>query len=117
MRWEASFYEQGSNKFIPENYDLKNLNFPPKIKDMNNFEDDLTKLLKTIKYRVTKSSFQQESTEDIRIIKNIKATLPFADKTSNLYKVPKEQYENLENNAITTSYKKINKKAQNQINR
>ena len=116
MRWEASFYEQGSNKFIPENYDLKNLNFPPKIKDMNNFENDLTNLLKTIKYRVTKSSFQQQSTEDIRIIKNIKETLPFADETSNLYKVPKDQYENLVNNAITTSYKKINKKAQTQIN-
>ena len=116
MRWEASFYEQGSNKFIPENYDFKILNFPPKIKDMNNFENDLTNLLKTIKFRVTKSSSQQQSMEDIRIIKNTKTALTFADKTSNFYKVPKEQYEKLVNNAITTSYKKINKKAQSQIN-
>ena len=116
MRWEASFYEQGSNKFIPENYDFKILNFPPKTKDMNNFENDLTNLLKTIKFRVTKSSSQQQSMEDIRIIKNTKTALTFADKTSNFYKVPKEQYEKLVNNAITTSYKKINKKAQSQIN-
>ena len=54
--------------------------------------------------------------EDIRIIKNTKTTLRFADKTSNLYKVPKEQYEKLVNNAITKSYKKISKKAQDQIN-
>ena len=83
---------------------------------MTNFENDLTNLLKTIKFRVTESSFQQQLTEDIRIIKNTKTTLTFADKTSNLYKVPKEQYEKLVNNAITTSYKKINKKAQDQIN-
>ena len=43
-------------------------------------------------------------------------TLTFAAKTSNLYKVPKEQYEKLVNNAITTSYKKISKTAQGQIN-
>ena len=116
MRWKAFFYEQGSNKFIPENYGLKSLNCPPKIKNMTNFENDLTNLLKTIKFRVTESSFQQQLTEDIRIIKNTKTTLTFADKTSNLYKVPKEQYEKLVNNAITTSYKKINKKAQDQIN-
>ena len=116
MRWKAFFYEQGSNKFIPENYGLKSLNCPPKIKGMTNFENDLTNLLKTIKFHVTKSSFQQQLAEDIIIIKNTKTTLTFADKTSNLYKVPKEQYEKLVNNAITTSYKKINKKAQDQIN-
>ena len=49
-------------------------------------------------------------------MKNTKTTLTFADNTSNLYTVPKEQYEKLVNNAITTSYKKINKKAQGQIN-
>ena len=26
IRWKAFFYEQGSNKFIPENYGLKILN-------------------------------------------------------------------------------------------
>ena len=116
IRWKAFFYKQGSNKFIPQNYGLKTFNCPPKIKDITNFENDLTNLLKTIKFRVTKSSFQQQLTEDIRIIKNTKTTLTFADKTSNLYKVPKEQYEKLVNNAIMTSYKKINKKAQDQIN-
>ena len=117
MRWKAFFYEQGSNKFIPENYGWKSLNCPPKMKDITNFENDLTNLLKTIKFRITKSSFQQQLTDDIRIIKNTKKTLTFADKTSNLYKVvPKEQYEKLVNNTIMTSYKKLSKKAQDQIN-
>ena len=65
-------------------------------------------LQKSIKCCATKSSFQQQLTEDIRTIKNTKTTLTFSDKTSNVYKVPKEQYEKLPNNFITTSYKKVN---------
>ena len=109
------FYDQGNNKYTPENYGLKSLNCPPKIKEMTNFENDLTNLLKSIKFRATKSSFQRQLTEDIRTIKNTKTTLTFADKTSNVYKVTKEQYEKLLNNAITTSYKKVSKKTQDQI--
>ena len=95
---------------------MKNLKCPPKMKEMTDFENDLTILLKSIKFRVTKSSFQQQLTKDIKTIKNTKTTLTFADKTSNVYKVPKEQYKKLVNNAITTSYKKISKKTQDQIN-
>ena len=84
---------------------------------MTNFENDLTNLLKSIKFRATKSSFQRQLTEDIRTIKNTKATLTFADKTSNVYNVTKEQYEKLLNNAITTSYEKVSKKTQDQINK
>ena len=116
MRWKAFFYDQGNNKYTPENYGLKSLNCPPKIKEMTNFENDLINLLKSIKFRATKSSFQRQLTEDIRTIKNTKTTLTFADKTSNVYKVTKEQYEKLLNNAITTSYKKVSKKTQDQIN-
>ena len=76
----------------------------------------ITNLLKSIKFRATKSSFQRQLTEDIRTIKNTKTTLTFADKTSNVYKVTKEQYEKLLNNAIMTSYKKVSKKTQDQIN-
>ena len=78
---------------------------------MTNFENDLINLPKTIKFHVTNSSFQQQLTEDIKIIKNTKTTWTFADKTSNVYKVLKEQYEKLVNNAIMTSYKKISNKA------
>ena len=105
MRWQAFFYEQGNSKYIPENYGLKSLNYPPKIKKMTNFENDLINLLKSIKFRETESSFQRQLTEDIRTIKSTKTTLTFADNTSNVYKVTKEQYEKLLNNAIKTSYK------------
>ena len=107
-----TFYEQGSNKYIPKNYSLKSLNCAPKIKEMTNL-NDLTNLLKNLKFHATKSSFEQQLTEDIRTIKNTRTTLTFEEKTSN---VLKGQYEKLVNNAITTSYKKVSKKAQDQIN-
>ena len=75
--------------------------------------NDLTNLLKNLKFRATKSSFEQQLTKDIRTIKNTRTTLTFEEKTSN---VLKGQYEKLVNNAITTSYKKFSKKAQDQIN-
>ena len=31
MRSKNFFYKQGSNKYIPENFDLKSLNCPPEI--------------------------------------------------------------------------------------
>ena len=71
-----------------------------RIKEMTNFEDDLANLLKNIKFRVIKRSFRQQLTKDIRTIKNTKTI--FADKASNVYNVPKKQYEKLVNNAMMT---------------
>ena len=45
MRWKAFFYEQGNNKYIPQNFCLKSLNCPPKIKEMINFDNDFKKRL------------------------------------------------------------------------
>ena len=73
MRWNAFFYEQGNNKYIPDNYGLKSLNCPPNIKEMTNFENDLTNVLESIKFRAIKSFFQQQ----LRTIKNTKKTLTF----------------------------------------
>ena len=116
MRWKAFFYNQEENEVIPETYGLKTLNCPPKIKDMNDFENDLTDLPKKIKFRSTNSKFQDELRKDIKTIKNTKTTLTFADKTSNIYKLKKETYEDIVTNAITTSYKKVNNKIHDQIN-
>ena len=96
MRWKAFFYEQGSNKYIPKNYGLKGLNFSPKLKEMESFENDFTNLLKNIKFCAVKNSFQQQLMKEIGTIKNIKETLTLADKIPNIYKVLKEQcYHNI----------------------
>ena len=75
MRWKAFFYKQGSNKYMSEIYGFKSLNCPPKIREMTSSENDLTSLLKNIKFREAKSYFQQQLTEDTRTIKNTKTKL------------------------------------------
>ena len=55
-------------------------------------------------------------TKYLKTIKNPKTTLTFSDKSSNLYKVPKEQLKKLVNSAITASYEMVSKKTQDQFN-
>ena len=49
-------------------------------------------------------------------INTIDTTLTFADKTSNLYKLKKEQYQKMLNDSITTTYKKASDNIHNKIN-
>ena len=42
--------------------------------------------------------------------------LIFADKTSNMYRLEKEEYHHLLQNAVTTTYKKSNKETERKIN-
>ena len=64
MRWKAFFYEQRGNKYISINHGLKSLNYPPKTKEMTNFENGLRNLLKNINLRV-KKSFSQHQLMDV----------------------------------------------------
>ena len=54
--------------------------------------------------------------DDINTIHNTDTTLTFADKTSNLYKLKKEQYQKMLNDSITTTYKKASDNIHNKIN-
>ena len=42
--------------------------------------------------------------------------MTFADKTSNMYRLEKEEYHHLLQNAVTTTYKKCNKETERKIN-
>ena len=62
------------------------------------------------------SEFVLKLKEDIRNIKKSKKVYVSADKTSNIYKIPKEQYEGLLTNAVTAAYKKAKPKLAEKIN-
>ena len=63
-------------------------------------------MLKELKFRKVKNNFQTRLREDMKQAQTSKKTLTAADKTSNMYKLHKNNYQNLLRNAITTSYKK-----------
>ena len=45
--------------------------------------------------------------EDVRKVRSSKKTLTFADKTSNIYRLEKEEYRRLLKNVVTATYKKF----------
>ena len=54
--------------------------------------------------------------EDLRKARSSKKTMTFADKTSNMYRLEKEEYHRLLQNAVTTTYKKSNKETERKTN-
>ena len=53
--------------------------------------------------------------EDLRRVRSSRKTLVFADKISNMYRLEKEEYRHLLQNAGTTTYKKSNKEIERRI--
>ena len=95
---------------------MKSNKCPPQLKELIPFEYDLIDLVKNIKFRKVRNDFQMKLHEDLRKVRSSKKTLTFADKTSNMYRLEKEEYRHLLQNAVTTTYKKSNKETERRIN-
>ena len=123
MRWKAFFFENNSEENEPNNegkqpntYGLKSPNCPPPIKELSDFENDLFDLVKKIKFRKIQCDFQNKLNDDIQQVKSSDTTLTPADKTSNMYKLSKDKYNQILNNAITKTYKKSSQERIDKIN-
>ena len=79
-------------------------------------QNDVIVLVQSIRFRQTRNHFQKKIQKEIQLIKSSNKTVTFADKTTNLYRLTKAEYNNLINNAITSKYKKTNSNMKNQIN-
>ena len=120
MRWKAIFYniQNGEEQEkIPQNYGLKTTKCPAQVKELIPFENDLFQLAKNVKFRRTNNEFQQKLKIDTRNIRNSQKTLTPADKTSNMYRLSKEEYENFRTNAITAKYKKASKNLKEKVDK
>ena len=95
MRLKATFFEkddEDEEKDIPEWYGL------------------------LIKFRKIKNDFQKKLSDDIKMISSTGKTVTPADKTSNMYRLEKGEYEKLLHDSITTTYKKASSKLESKIN-
>ena len=92
-------------------FGLKSGKSPRQVKGLIQFEGDLVRTVKKLKFRKVKNNFQIELREDMKQVQNP------ADKTSNMYRLHKSNYQNLLRNAITRSYKKANKNIGTRINK
>ena len=85
-------------------------------KDLQNFERDLLDTIKLIKFRIVKDNFQKKLKEDILNIKSSADVYAFADKTTNIYKLPPQDCKTLLHENITKSYKKSPTRLEKSIN-
>ena len=118
MRWKAIFSSsknERENQEPPANYGLKTSNCPTQVKELIQFENDLFQLAKDVKFRRTRNEFQNKMKEDARKIRNSEKTLTPADKTSNMYRPSKEEYNELRTNAVTATYKKASEKIKEKL--
>ena len=69
------------------------------------FEKALIALVKNVKFRKVKNHFQKKQQHDIKMIRKSDKTMAFADKTNNMYKLSRDQYNMLLNNSITSTCK------------
>ena len=86
-------------------------------KALNDFEDELYKVVRTIEFRNSSNEFQRQLAEDVKDIKKATDVLVFADKTTNIYRVSTDAYQKLLHDNITKTYKKTDEKLKNNINK
>ena len=77
----------------------------------------MIKLVKNLRFQKVDNKFQRTLAKDLKGIRSSKKTLTAADKTSNMYRLSKDEYSNLFQNAITSKYKKTDKCTATNINK
>ena len=112
LRWKAYFYEKGNsvdndeNNNERNNFGFKSNHSPPQNKHLKPPENDLYDMIRSIEFKPVKSQFLKKLKDDVSEIKNSQNLYVFADKTTNIYKMEKEDYGKLLKDNISKSYKK-----------
>ena len=109
LRWKAHFFDSKENEedvVATENFGFKSNNSPKSNHHLDPFEKDMYELIRTVEFRKVSNEFLRKLSSDARDIKRSNDLLVPADKTTNLYEMPKAAYDKLLNENITKSYKK-----------
>ena len=106
MRWKALEYLGQLPPSDKETYGFRSKKCPPVVKELSKFEEDMMKMIQNIEFRRTDNEFQRKMREDVKQIKQCGKVVVPADKSTNLYKMDKDTYENHLTNNITKTYKK-----------
>ena len=69
-------------------------NYPLQCKELQNFEKDLLDTMKLIKFQIVKDDFQRKLKKVILNIKSLPDVYAFADKITNVSKLPPQDYKN-----------------------
>ena len=99
-----------------QTFGFKSPKYPPAIDELAPFESDLQRMISSIDFRPIQNKFVSKLSKDIKNIKKTKELLINADKSTNIFKMFKEDYQKYLRNNITKAYKKSNRNRENDIN-
>ena len=117
MWWKAHFYiKKDPSNIAHTNYGFNTRNYRSQCKELQNFQKDLLDTIKLIKFWIVKISFQRKLNEDILNIKSSPDVYALAGNTTNIYKLPPQDYRKLLHENITKSYKKSPTRLEKSIN-
>ena len=121
MRWKFYWFStnnsSSSEESKSENFGFKSKNTPPTSNELEAFENDMLDMIRNIKFDDNYTDqFQKKLKTDISKIRNSNDVYIFADKTTNIYKMPPEQYNKLLKENVTQTYKKAPIKLEKSIN-
>ena len=82
---------------------------------MIEIEKELIRIFQKLKFRKTKKRFLKSIQQDIKNINNSDKLYVPADKTSNMYKINKQDYDKILTNSITKTYQKAENSTKHKV--
>ena len=117
MRWKAFFFLNPDKKSEQlETFGFNSRRTPPQIREMIKFEDDFLRVIENLQFRDVKCPFQAKLHKDAKNIKQSTHMYIPADKTSNYYKLTKNDYDKLLKDNTTAKYTRASTELIHQIN-
>ena len=117
MRWKVLEFMGKLEGPTKNTYGFKSRKCPPTIKELAKFESDMMYMIKNVEFRKIDSEFLNKIKNDIEEKKSDKRLFVSADKSRNIYKIAKEDYNKLIKENITKTYKKSHQNKLNNINK
>lgn len=107
IRWRCYFYlNPDTSQKSMECYGFKSTRSPPQVPELKEFEDELLRLVRNVKFRPTHNPLQRKLVNDIHRINQSQRVLVPADKTTNFYQPDPNQYKKLLTENRTKDYTK-----------
>jgi len=119
MRWKAFFFLGGQSEthdYEDTHFGFKSRMCPPQVQELKQFEDDMFTLVDSVTFRPTTNSLLRKMQGDLKSVRETNDVIVPADKTRNLYRVPKDHYQKLLHDNITRTYKLAPDDMFNEIN-
>ena len=107
----------GTEKENSLRYGITSNKYPPQVKDLIAFDEDMIALVHQIRFRKVKSNFQRKLNKDVKAVKSSNIRLTSAGKTLNMYKLTKDEYHHFLDKAVTPTYQKATKGIEDIINK